>query len=249
MLHPNLNKSNVKRIWDSGSGTGAWAVDAHKELPGALLTCTDVFMDPLNAKIQSGILQAGTRKLKSDTDPLPDEMKGRYDLVNQRFCQLTMGESGYRHAFNSYFEALRVGGYLQITESIFQWPVPPGDIMETSSHLVKVIVQKTGTVLITEERLRDWLHAAGFVDIQLVQKEFHFGKPLADAGRPDLAQLSILDNKAIGKGLRNVIQKLATPEDPIMDLSEYDRWRAKVVETLETEGRWIPIVSVLARKP
>lgn len=112
-LPPDLKLSQGARILDSGTGTGAWVLDAATEAPpGSVLYGTDI-----QSTTFPSLHPANTVFLVHSVLSLPDEWTGTFDVVHQRLLVAALSQEEWRRALSEIYRILRPGGVMILEES------------------------------------------------------------------------------------------------------------------------------------
>ncbi|KAL7794312.1 S-adenosyl-L-methionine-dependent methyltransferase [Trichoderma ceciliae] len=168
-----LNKENVKRALDIGTGTGIWAIDFADEHPDAQVIGTDI--SPIQPTWVPPNLQFEIEDCTQEWTFHNED----FDYVHMRW--LVGSIKDWDVLMQQAYRVLRPGGYIESLETSAIMTSDDGSVTETCAmgQWGKFFInggKKTGrTFTVVEDNTqRKSMEAAGFVDIE----EFNFKMPL-----------------------------------------------------------------------
>ncbi|KAL2820635.1 hypothetical protein BJX63DRAFT_427961 [Aspergillus granulosus] len=176
LLQPDIPVPGNARIADIATGTGIWPISFSLSLPPTVqldgFDITDAQFPPKEW------LPHNVRLKKLDIlAPMPEELRGRYDIVAIRFFSLIVKNNDVDTLLGNLLSLLKPGGYLQWIEpdiSVSKAITPRPDIKsEASEALMRDATQflsdfrifyeyvpyQFSLVTITDASFRSWLHA------------------------------------------------------------------------------------------
>ncbi|KAJ4358591.1 uncharacterized protein N0V89_003175 [Didymosphaeria variabile] len=120
LLHPSIAAvlPENARIADVGTGTGIWMSELAKVSPSTYTfngydISSDQFL-PAESLPSNVTLEFGDFK-----KPIPDELRGKFDLVNIRLIIISMGVGVWEPTLQNILPLLKPGGAIQWTEGNF----------------------------------------------------------------------------------------------------------------------------------
>ncbi|KAF2007277.1 hypothetical protein P154DRAFT_480012 [Amniculicola lignicola CBS 123094] len=150
LLHPSIAPKLPEdaKIADIGTGTGIWLTEMAKVSPSTYqfdgYDISDAQFQAKDTLPQNVTLGFGDFKM-----PIPEELKGKYDLINIRLIVISMGVGVWESTLRNVLGLLKPGGAIQWIEGNF-W-VARGfrgtDAKSTGGHyLTKAQIQFNGTL-------------------------------------------------------------------------------------------------------
>ncbi|KAF2021948.1 hypothetical protein BU24DRAFT_417593 [Aaosphaeria arxii CBS 175.79] len=120
LIHPSIAKTlpNDTKIADVGTGTGIWMTESAKTTPSTYQydgydISDGQFMDkdalPSNVTLQLGDFKK----------PFPEELHGKYDMINIRLIVISMGNDVWNSTLRNVLTLLKPGGAIQWIEGNF----------------------------------------------------------------------------------------------------------------------------------
>lgn len=205
LLHPRIAATLPPnaRIADVGTGTGVWLHDLARESPPTWIYHGFDISDeqfPVNGGERDHTKYARL----NITEPIPDGLKGQFDVVHLRL--LVCGLTGYEWALaaRNALQLLKPGGWIQWHESQFRDIETLQNVSGASTrhnrNLLKATMAtlgKQGKMLDDALKLSSTVEAAGFVDC--AEDVFSTGR--VPEVREELMKVQFGAIKAIGTAL------------------------------------------------
>jgi SAM-dependent methyltransferase len=120
LVHPSIALSLPEnaRIADVGTGTGIWLTELAKVSPKTYrfdgYDISEASFQPADSLPENVKLGFGDFK-----KPIPEELRGQFDLVNIRLIIISMGEGVWESTLKNVMTLLKPGGAIQWTEGNF----------------------------------------------------------------------------------------------------------------------------------
>ncbi|KLO06582.1 S-adenosyl-L-methionine-dependent methyltransferase [Schizopora paradoxa] len=222
-------------VLDSGTGTGAWALDLANEVPDTVaIHAADV--SPAN--FPSSYPPNIHFTLASITS-LPEDWSNKFDFITQRFLFGALLAKEWPVALSEMYRTLKPGGAVQLIEMDARNPVPETPATARVRDIVGGVYDAHGLNSGIAEDLAGLLKSAGFVDVLSEKKQMPVGRMFGEIG--------MQGSLSIGGALRNmgsfvVKSGLSTEE-------EYTGLVEKVKEDWDTHGVQFSCRIAMARKP
>jgi len=246
LVHPSIELDQQRTILDCCTGTGAWLDEARQEAhPDATFDACDLSME------QRSTITPGTDVFTQDIrEPFPEDRKGKYDLVHQRFLTAGIRAVDWPRAVKNVADTLKPGGKLNITELNMELARGSG-IAKLSEHLewkndiTRSWWKKAGLIHQCADAMPDLLRQAGLVDVRAVRMRIPYGAACLLLGMPEAqVESTIRLYGGVSPALKHtwVSSGMGTPE-------EYDAKQLVHEEFLRTEGMWMDCSMVVGTKP
>jgi hypothetical protein len=114
-------------------------------------------------------------------DPLPEDLKNKFDIVHVRYSIYGGGRSGLAGTIKNLTSALKSGGWLQVQELNMQsGDGKPGKALSEQLGLYNSLIEKMGIDPKFCDSLVSAFEAAGLGDVSLGKYESKFGKSAKD---------------------------------------------------------------------
>ena len=160
---PLTQKCHPSRILDLGTGTGIWALDMADKFRNTIVVGTDI--SPIQPEWVSPNCQFVVDNMEADWTFGPEE---QFDFIHCR--DLSGSLRNYPRLMQQAMQNMTTNGYLEIQEQEIwiysdhgvenvEWIM----IWQTLLHAASV---KFGKSLRTAEYLKNWMAAAGYIDIR-----------------------------------------------------------------------------------
>ncbi|KAF2795401.1 S-adenosyl-L-methionine-dependent methyltransferase [Melanomma pulvis-pyrius CBS 109.77] len=120
LVHPSIASflPENARIADVGTGTGVWLTELAKASPSTYrfngYDISDASFQPADSLPSNVSLSFGDFK-----KPIPEDLRGQFDLVNIRLIIISMGEGVWESTLRNVLTLLKPGGAIQWTEGNF----------------------------------------------------------------------------------------------------------------------------------
>ncbi|KAJ5913420.1 hypothetical protein N7504_002303 [Penicillium tannophilum] len=166
LLKGELYKAPVKnpqKILDLGTGTGIWAIDIAEKFPEAQVIGTDI------SAIQPSWVTPNLEFLVEDYEAEWLYKENSFDFIHTRMISGCVED--WPRLLQRVYDHLKPGAYFEIQESAL-WAWSDDDTVKLDSPFIQylqaleVASHKAGRDLNVYFKLRDWLIAAGFEDVQ-----------------------------------------------------------------------------------
>ncbi|KAF2110124.1 hypothetical protein BDV96DRAFT_651273 [Lophiotrema nucula] len=244
LIHPSIAKTlpeNAK-IADIGAGTGVWMIETSKASPStyqfdgydisdAQFTAKDLL--PSNVTLNFGDFKK----------PFPEELHGKYDMVNIRLIIVSMGKGVWESTLRNVLALLKPGGAIQWVEGDFF--VARGfrgtSSTSTGGHtLTKAQIQLNSTLIKRfGYNFPDWTPFYAEAGLENIEEDV-LSTDRNPEQRPDFTEVGI---GAVFGGLKN----LATiKEEGYWTEQQVEEYRAKAIEDMKSGAylRWDLHVSI-----
>ncbi|KAI5478599.1 LaeA-like methyltransferase [Pseudohyphozyma bogoriensis] len=174
LLHPSIPISPTTAVLESGSGTGIWLrafLESYPPSPERKVVGFDISGAQFDNSLE------GVEFFEhSVLERLPEERRGRFDLVHQRLMISSLKVEEWPVAIANLVEALVPGGWLQIIEMLPLFDNPAGlKSLERANSLVKALNDLTKTDLRIIDHCEALLVEAGLTSVQSVQVPWPYG--------------------------------------------------------------------------
>ena len=146
-----------------------------------------VGLDVNPATLAQGGASAGKKGIKlvqhDMNDPLPDDLKNRFDLVHVRLSLYGAGRSGVEAVIKNLASALKSGGWLQVQEYDVQAGNPEhGEALAEYVGLFTTLTEKMGNDVKFVHNLKLAFEAAGLTEVNATPYNGRFGQGAIDEG-------------------------------------------------------------------
>jgi SAM-dependent methyltransferase len=230
----DIDLDKLHNILDVATGTGIWLQrlkergQAGQKLPSdAKLAGCDITLDHLDADL--GKKSQATFFVQDILEPFPPSEHSKYDYVQLRFVLMAMNVTTYRRALANLQQVVRPGGTIQVLE--FD-PRPPesGKPADTWARTTLTelweMSDKDPTAICNG--MHEHLASAGFDKIQVIQRQWPWGRPVAASiGLPDDIAASSAANAAYSmKALRPIVLRLAQAGKPVARVETAEQFDA-----------------------
>ncbi|OAG10497.1 S-adenosyl-L-methionine-dependent methyltransferase [Paraphaeosphaeria sporulosa] len=120
LLHPSIAAvlPENARIADIGTGTGIWMTELAKVVPSTY-TFNGYDISPDQFLPTDSLPSNVTLELGDFKKPIPEELRGKFDLVNIRLIIISMGVGVWEPTLQNILTLLKPGGAIQWTEGNF----------------------------------------------------------------------------------------------------------------------------------
>jgi len=222
-------------VLDSGTGTGAWAVDLANQVPVSVeIHSVDVSLSNFPPSPPSNVHFS----LASVTS-LPSGWSKNFDLVNQRFLFGALLAKEWPEALAEIYRVLKPGGAVQLIEMNPRFPVPETPAVGQVRDIVHKMYEAKGLQVDVAESLAVLLHSAGFVDVVSEKKQMPVGRLWGEIG--------MQGSLSIGGALRNMASFIVK-SGVYASEEEYVGLVDKALEEWNVHGVQYPCRIVCARK-
>lgn len=156
--------SNPQNILDLGTGTGIWAMDMAEKFPNAHVIGNDV------SPIQPNWVAPNIEFIVDDFEREWPFEPNHFDFIHARCLAGCVAE--WPAFISRIFDHVKPGGYFESHESaVWAWS-DDGSLKENSALMewqqaINYAGEKIGRDLNIYYKLKDWMIAAGFVDVQV----------------------------------------------------------------------------------
>ncbi|CEN62960.1 hypothetical protein ASPCAL09588 [Aspergillus calidoustus] len=158
LLHPDIPVPEDARIADIATGTGIWPISLSLALPASVqlngFDITDAQFPPREW------LPPNVRLEKLDIlGPVPQELRGRYDVVAIRFFSLMVMDNDVSILLGNLLSLLKPGGYLQWIEPDISASRAISPRPDICSEAAEALMRDAAQFLKDFNISYDWLHA------------------------------------------------------------------------------------------
>ncbi|KAL9052896.1 MAG: hypothetical protein Q9162_005122 [Coniocarpon cinnabarinum] len=242
----DLKKHNL-RVLDSGTSDGFWLASLAPQLgPNAELFGTDVAPYETKTQLPSNV----TMSQQNIKDPWPEEWKGSFDLVHQRFVLSNIADhDAAKLAIRRLVELVKPGGWIQLDEaSAIEGDGQPADTpIEKMFRVVGDFMRLAGMDPAPGARVKQLLEEAS--DGSLLEEPVHVKTADAQFGRPaptkEVAEAGVANIMGILDAIKGSLSSLSNFPISADDL---EKLRPACVEQLNGPGAQMPYVSVWAQR-
>ncbi|KAF7714786.1 Methyltransferase [Penicillium ucsense] len=179
LLHPTIKTHEHMRIADVGTGTGAWLREVAKTLPA---TCQLDGFDVSDALFDGRLSQVQNISfhLHNILRPFPENLVGKYDIVNVRLLAVALSSDEWVPAVRNLIALLKPGGRLQWSDCAPQEGViktPSGATPVHTKRMMEIFYKMLAALGKTPEihRLLDMFQQCGLVSCE--EEILTFEKP------------------------------------------------------------------------
>ncbi|KAK4495858.1 hypothetical protein PRZ48_013126 [Zasmidium cellare] len=175
VINPTLDRSQIRRVLDIGTGTGIWCRDAAAALGDADVQVVGI--DVAASGHWERYQQQGEASITFRVVDLTDEAAldrlheefGPFDLINSRMMISSVKNGQWAAYIRRMFRLLRPGGYVQLFEADFI-NFNAGRLGDRTVAEALIITHAVysgmGLDPETAVRLADWLYQAGFTRVR-----------------------------------------------------------------------------------
>jgi len=240
VVFPSIAFSAGDVILDSGTGSGAWALDVHQTVPSTVqLQGIDISAHLFPSPATGTNLSFS---LNSIVD-LPASWSNKFALINQRLLIEALTLEQWRAALSEIHRTLKPGGWVQLLEMDGK-VVRGGAATDALYDVVYELSAKRGLVRDCCHRIPEILKELGFEHVTVENRDMPLGSWAGELGVQGNYDLG-----AVYRGMKTPVLKegglgFVTTE------AEYDALVADAVkEWEETEGASGPFYVMYAQKP
>ena len=168
-------------LQNASSSLGLLLEELHAKLAaGSQLVGLDI--NPAALALGEAAANKGIKLIQHDiNDPLPEDLKNKFDIVHVRFTMYGSGRTGLEAVVKNLASALKSGGWLQVQEhSMTAGHGNSGPAINEYISYFDGLVQKMGMNPSFCESLKPSFEAAGLSDVSLAISDTRFGKGAID---------------------------------------------------------------------
>jgi len=232
----NVNLDKGSCVLDSGTGTGAWAVDLANEVPELV----EIYAADISSANFPPSPPSNVHFSIASVTFLPSEWTGQFDFVNQRFLFGALLAKEWPKALSEIHRALKSGGAVQLIEMDPRSAVPETPAVLQHLEIVRKMFDARGLHVGISGSFSEMLLAAGFVDVVSEKKQLPMGRLWGEIGMQGAMALG-----GANKNVAGVVVKLKV----LASEGEYQDLIDNVEQEWNLHGTQYPCRIVCARKP
>ncbi|KAF2648459.1 hypothetical protein K491DRAFT_642467 [Lophiostoma macrostomum CBS 122681] len=240
LIHPHIapNLPEDARVADVGTGTGIWMTEAAKMSPSTyqfdgydISSTSFIAEDSLPSNV--------TLNIGDFKEPFPDELQGKYDLVNIRLIIISMGGDVWQKTLRNVLTLLKPGGAIQWIEGNFfvSRGFRGGGPGSAAGHVLTQLQKHFNGVLNKRFGFNfpDWTAMYEEIGLRSVEEDVLSTDRLVDQRR----EFSEIGVGAVSGGLKN-LAGVEKDEEGYWDVDRVEEQRRKCVEEMDDGAyfRW-----------
>ncbi|EPQ54482.1 hypothetical protein GLOTRDRAFT_129845 [Gloeophyllum trabeum ATCC 11539] len=249
LVHPSLRLQHRRTILDCCTGTGAWLKDARLAAhPDAILEACDITLE----QYHRGDAKADDVFVQNILHPFPQEKRNRYDMIHQRYLTGGISRHQWSNAIRNVVEALKPGGYLNITEPNLETS-PPSLLDDASGisnwkwQLKQLSWQKNNLIEQCADEIPALLRDAGLINVQTIRMRVPYGASCRALGMSE-NQVESTIRLHMSPSFDQALKKLWISSSK-GTAEEFDRNQAMYESFLREKGIWMDVSFVIGMKP
>ncbi|KLO12992.1 S-adenosyl-L-methionine-dependent methyltransferase [Schizopora paradoxa] len=235
VLDENVVLADGDCVLDSGTGTGAWAMDFATKTSQAVQICA-FDISPANFPSEH---PPNIHFTVASVTSLPSGWSAKFDLVNQRLLFTALLAKEWPVALSEIYRVLKPGGVVQLLEIDSRFPVPEAPAVVQIRDIMCNVADKNGLQLGVADNLVSFLESAGFVDIASEKKCLPLGRSFGEVG--------LQGAFALAGGLRNMVVPIV--KSGVSTEEEFMSLIGRAEEEWDVHGVQFACLVAVARKP
>lgn len=168
LIHPDITLPSDAHVLESATGSGIWLTEVAEAHPDFKLSGMDISSAQFPSTYDSDRINFSTHDI---TKPLPDSLKGKFDLVHQRLVVAGIKAENWPAVIGHLVEGLKPGGSIQILESLLRLKLEGGKtdpVLDTMNEVFAAGAKLGGQDLLVTLRMEELMRAAGLQDIRVI---------------------------------------------------------------------------------
>ncbi|TFK48801.1 hypothetical protein OE88DRAFT_1646899 [Heliocybe sulcata] len=249
LVHPAISLTKARMVLDCCTGTGAWLRDARLAArPDAVLEACDISLE----QYHRGDAKGDDVWAQNILHRFPVHKRNRYDVIHQRYLTGGIPRDQWPQAIQNVVEALRPGGFLNLTEPNLQ--TNPTSALDDSTgisnwkvELKKISWEKNRLIQACADEVPSLMRNAGLVDIRTVRLRVPYGATCRALGMTE-AQVESSIRLHMSPSFDAALKKLWV-ESCKGTAEEFDRNQILYEDFLREKGIWMDVSLVVGMKP